>query len=68
MQSENHVIYRCHKIIWKKLVETDFEDLDLILRNGFAGLDIWSILVVQSEHRVIYKCQGGPKMTWKKLT
>ena len=34
----------------------EFKDLDLIFgREGLAGLDIWSILVVQSEQNVIYR-------------
>ena len=43
------------------------EDLNLILREreGFTGLGMWSVLVVQSEKHVIYRLmadvgQGGP--------
>ena len=49
------------------LTKLEFEDLDLILREkeGFAGLDMWNILMVQSEQHVIYRLnvsggQGGP--------
>ena len=45
----------------------ELEDLNLILREreGFAGLGMWSVLVVQSEQHVIYRMmagggQGGP--------
>ena len=45
----------------------ELEDLNLILREreGFTGLGMWSILVVQSEQHVIYRMmagggQGGP--------
>ena len=63
------------------LAKLELEDLDLILREreGFAGLGMWSILVVQSEQHVIYRLMAGggggggggagrPKLTWKKLT
>ena len=49
------------------LAKIELEDLDLILREreGFAGLGMWGILVVQSEQHVIYRLmagwrQGGP--------
>ena len=45
------------------LVKLELEDLNLILREreGFAGLGMWSILVVQSEQHVIYRlmARGG---------
>ena len=48
------------------------EDLDLILREreGFAGLSMWSVLVVQSEQHVIDRWQaaGRPKLTLMILT
>ena len=60
------------------LAKLQLEDLDLILREreGFAGLGMWSVLVVQSEQHVIYRLKakgwgrgaGRPKQTWKKLT
>ena len=34
-------------------------DLDLILREGFAGFAMWSVLVVQSEQHVIYRLKAG---------
>ena len=47
------------------LAKLELEDLSLILREGFAGLGIWSLLVMQSELHVIYRLragrgQGGP--------
>ena len=49
------------------LANLELEDLDLIFREreGFAGLGMWSFLVVQSEQHVIYRLmasggQGGP--------
>ena len=48
------------------LAKLELEDLNLILRErGFAGLGMWSILVVQSKQHVIYRLmagggQGGP--------
>ena len=39
-----------------------FEDLDLILSDGFNGLDICSILVVHSEQNMIYRSmKHGPE-------
>ena len=37
----------------------------IVQRKGFAGLSVWSVLVVQSKHDVIYRLmagggQGGP--------
>ena len=29
---------------------------------------MWSLLVVQSEQRVIYRLKARPKLTWKELT
>ena len=54
------------------LAKLELEDLDLILSEGFAGLGMWSVLVVQSEQHVIYRLMAGrgagrPKLTWKKL-
>ena len=40
------------------LVKLEPEDLYFIL-EGVAGLDIWSILVVQSEQHVIYSLMEG---------
>ena len=48
------------------LSKLELEDLDLIWeREGFPGLGMWSVLVVQSEQHVIYRLmagggQGGP--------
>ena len=47
------------------LAKLELEDLDLILREDFTGLGMWSVLVVQSEQHVVYKLmagggQGGP--------
>ena len=49
------------------LAKLELENLDLILREreGFAGLGMWSVLVVRSEQHVIYRLmagggQGGP--------
>ena len=49
------------------LAKLELEYLNLILREkeGFAGLGIWSVLVVQSEQHVIFRLragggQGGP--------
>ena len=51
----------------KLLAKLEIEDLNLILREreGFAGLGMWSVLVVQAEQHVIYRLkagggQGGP--------
>ena len=42
---------------------------DLILREGFAGLGMWSVLVVQFEQHVIYRLRAdGGRLTWKKMT
>ena len=41
------------------LAELELEDLTLILREGFAGLGMWSVLVVQSEQCVIYSLMTG---------
>ena len=41
------------------LAKLQLEDLDLILREGFAGLGMWSVLVVQSEQHVIYRLKAG---------
>ena len=37
----------------------ELEHLGLNLREDFAGLGIWSILVVQSEQHVIYRLMAG---------
>ena len=53
------------------LAKFELKGLDLILREreGFAGLGMWSVLVVQSEQHVIYRLMAGrPKLTGKKLT
>ena len=59
------------------LAKLELEDFDLILREreGFTGLGMWSVLVVQSEQHVIYRLMevgrgraGRPNLTWKKLT
>ena len=49
------------------LAKLELEDLNLILREreGFAGLGMWRVLVVQSEQHVIFilmagRGQGGP--------
>ena len=39
------------------LVKLELEDL--ILREGFAGLGMWSVLVVQSGQHVIYRLMAG---------
>ena len=61
-------------IYWSSelLAKLELEDRDLILREreGFAGLGMWSVLVVQSEQHVIYRLmeggdQGGPSLTEK---
>ena len=49
----------------KLLEKLELEDLDLILRESFTGLDKWSVLMLQSEQQVIYRLmagrgQGGP--------
>ena len=43
------------------LASLELEDLDLILREreGFAGLGMWSVLVVQSEQHLIYRLRVG---------
>ena len=47
------------------LAKLQLEDLDLILREGFAGLGMWRVRVVQSEqHDMQIDCkqgQGGPR-------
>ena len=42
------------------LAKLQLEDLDLILREreGFAGLGMWSVLVVQSEQHLIYRLRA----------
>ena len=35
------------------------EDLDLILRESFAGLGMWTVLVVQSEQHVTNRLMAG---------
>ena len=37
----------------------ELEDLNLILRDGLAGLCMWSLLVVQSEQHVVYRLMAG---------
>ena len=49
----------------KLLAKLELEDLNLFEREGFAGLGMWSILVVQSEQHVIYRLMVGGG--WKKL-
>ena len=41
------------------LAKLELEDLNLILREGFAGLGKWNVLVVQSEQHVIYRLMAG---------
>ena len=42
------------------LAKLELEDLGLIFREkGFAGLGMWSVLVVQSEQHVIYRLMAG---------
>ena len=43
------------------LAKLELEDLALILREreGFTGLGMWSVLVVQSEQHVIYRLMAG---------
>ena len=51
------------------LAKLQLEDLDLILREGFAGLGMWRLRVVQSEQHMICRLTARrPKQTWKKLT
>ena len=59
--------------VWSSeiLAKLELEDLDLILRKGFAGLNMWGFLVVQTEQHVIYRLtadvgQGGPSWHGKK--
>ena len=51
------------------LAKLELEDLDQILREreGFAGLGMWSALVVQSEQHVIYRLMAGGGREAKKL-
>ena len=65
IKSENVATVRSSEL----LAKLELEDLDLILREreGFAGLGMWSVLVVQSGHHVIYRLmtgegQGGPSL------
>ena len=41
------------------LAKLELKDLHLILREGFTGLDMWRVLVVQSEQHVIYRLKAG---------
>ena len=43
------------------LAKLELEDLNLTLREreGFAGLGMWSVLVVQSEQHVIFRLVAG---------
>ena len=57
------------------LAKLQLEDLDLILREreGFTGLGMWSVRVVQSEQHMIHRLTAGgdagrPKQALKKLT
>ena len=58
------------------LAKLQLEDLDLILREGFAGLGMWRVRVVQSEHHMICRLtagggQGGPSKhgrNWQRKT
>ena len=58
------------------LTKLELEDLTSFWeKEGFARLDMWNVLVVQSEQHVIYRLynigqlwQGRSKLTWKKLT
>ena len=43
----------------KLLAKLELEGLNLILREGFAGLGMWSVLVVQSEQHVINRLMAG---------
>ena len=43
----------------KLLAKLGLENLNLILRKGFAGLDMWSFLVVHAEQHVIYRLMEG---------
>ena len=49
--------------VWSSelLAKLELENLDLILRKGFASLDMWGFLVVQPEQHVIYRLTGGPR-------
>ena len=54
------------------LAKLELENLDLILREGFAGLGMWSIQWC-SQNRFDIQIDGRPgagrpKLTWKKLT
>ena len=45
-----------------------WQSLSLRERDGFTGLGMWNVLVVQSEQHVGRQGAGRPKLTWKKLT
>ena len=49
--------------VWSSelLAWLELEDLDLVLRKGFAGLDMRGSLVVQPEQHVVYRLTGGPR-------
>ena len=56
----------------KLLAKLELEDLNLILREGLAGLGMWSIQWC-SQNRFDIQIggrpgAGRPKLTWKKLT
>ena len=59
----SHSIYHttCKFIITNQTMVLELGDLNLILREreGFAGLGMWSFLVVQSEQFVIYRLMAG---------
>ena len=56
------MLFVIHQESRELLAKLELEVLDLILeREGFAGSDMWSVLVVQSE--LIVDCRPGwPKM------
>ena len=47
--------------VWSSELLAKLEDLDLVLRKGSAGLDMWGFIVVQPEQHVIYRLTGGPR-------
>ena len=55
IKSENVATVRSREL----LAKLQLEDLNLILREGFAGLGMWSIRVVQSEQHMIYRLKVG---------
>ena len=52
--------------VWIFKVLLYVHDLNLILREGFAGLGMWSVLVMQSEQYVTYRRKNCRE--WKLTT